>query len=194
VSVVFAWAMSAASASASTILSINPSITTVNVGDTVTLNIDIENVFDLFSYNFDLAFDPDILSFQSIVEGEFPKSGDPPDDDTFFFTLGEENPGTISFTTNAIIGSVGVTGGGTLAVATFLAIMAGETEITFPDQFPNQLLFSDSSDNPIAVSAISALVQVNAGTSTVPDQTATMILFATALVALAACRSFTLES
>ena len=189
-SVVFVWALSAASASANAILSINPATTTVNVGDTFTLDIQIDGVVDLFSYNFDLSFDPDFLQFQDIVEGDFPKTGISEVFQTDFFTLGEENPGTLSFITNVIYGPTGNTGSGTLAVARFKAMMAGETWITFPEQFPNQLLFSDSSDNPIAVSAVSGFVQVNGVASAVPEEPSTIILLVAAL-ALAACRGFT---
>ena len=182
--------MSAVSASANTILSTNPATTTVNVGDTFTVDIYIEGVVDLFSYNFDLTFDSSILDFQSIVEGEFPKSGISPGDDTVFFSLEEENPGTVSFITNAIVGSEGVSGSGTLAIATFFALMAGTTSIDFPDEFPHDFTFSDSEGNPIAFSAInSGSVQVN-GVATVPEEPSAMILLASAL-ALAACRRFT---
>jgi Cohesin domain len=185
-SVVFVCAMFAASASAGPILSINPATTTVSVGDSFTLNIDIAGVDDLFSYNFDLLFDPEILRFDGIAEGEFLKSGTFPG--TEFFSLGEETPGLVSFITNSIYGDEGVTGSGTLAIATFFALMPGETLISFPTEFPNQLLFSDSSDSPIGVTADEGLVQVNA--STVPDEPSAMILLVAAL-AVAACRCFT---
>ena len=189
--VVFVWAMAAASASANTILSIDPATTTVNVGDTFSVNINIAGVVDLFSYNFDLFFNPDILSFQSIVEGDFPKSGIDPAPETSFFTLGEENPGVVSFVTNSIFGPAGASGSGTLAIATFLAMMAGETTIDFETEFPPEfaidLTFSDSHDNPIVFSAINAgSVQVN-GVATVPEEPSAIILL-TAALALAACR------
>lgn len=188
-SVVFVWAMSTATASANTILSIDPATTTVNVGDTFSVNINIAGVEDLFSYNFDLLFDPDILLFQSITEGAFLTSGG---DATFFIDGdGLTTPGIVAFTTSAIFGATGVSGGGTLAIATFEAKMAGETDITFPDQFPFQLLFSDSIDMPIAVSAFEGTVQVNA--SAVPEEPSTMILLVAA-VALSACRCFTRAS
>ena len=174
-------------------LFINPAATTVNVGDTFTVNIDIAGVTDLFSYNFDLSFDPNILSFLNIVEGDFPKSGVAPGEETIFFSLGEENPGTVSFITSAIIGSAGVTGGGTLATATFTALMAGTTFLTFPDDALHDFTFSNSQGNPIDFSAIdSGSVNVS-GVVTVPEEPSTMILLVSAL-ALAACRSVTRES
>ena len=175
--------MSATAASATPILSIDPATTTVNVGDTFTLNIDIAGVIDLFSYNFDLAFDQSILAFQSIVEGPFPQSAA----STFFIAGQELTPGYVSFTGNTVIGPTGVSGGGTLAIATFLALMAGTTSIILPDQ-----LFIDSNFNSIAFDAInSGLVEVIGVASPVPDEPSTMILLA---LALAAGRSFTRAS
>ena len=183
--VFFVWAMSAVSTSASPILSIDPASTTVNAGDTFTLNIDIADVVDLFTYNFDLAFDQNILAFQSIVEGPFPQNAE----STFFIAGQELTPGTVSFTGNTVLGPTGVSGSGTLAIATFLAIMAGTTSITFPDQ-----LFIDSNFDQISFDAInSGSVQVNGVTSAVPEEPSTMILLASAL-AFAACRCFTRAS
>lgn len=188
--VVFVWAMSSASASANAILFINPATTTVNVGDTFTLGVHIDGVVDLFSYNFDLAFDSSILSFVGIVDGGFI----PPGDIDLFFPGEEWTEGIVSATGNSVYGDgAGVNGNGTLAFATFMAMMAGETWITFPDQFPNELLFSDSTGAPIAVSAVSGLVQVNGVTSAVPDEPSPMILLVAAL-ALAACRCYTRAS
>jgi hypothetical protein len=199
--VVFAWAMSVASASANPILFIDPSTTAVNVNDTFTVNIAIAGVTDLFSYNFDLGFDPEILSFLSIAEGDF-FPHQPPCDEAFtppceipFFIPGEELiPGTVSFTGDAVTvvdQNVGVNDDGILAVATFRAIMAGTSSIAL-----SNWLFLDSTlddQNPIGFSAVNTgSVQVN-GVATVPDEPSTMVVLIAAL-ALAGYRSFTQPS
>jgi Cohesin domain len=187
VSIVFVWAMSAASASATPILSIDPTSTTVNVGDSVVLEIKIGNVIDLFAFSFDLLFDQTILSFQSITEGAFLTSGGDP---TFFIpgSVFPPDSGTVSGTGNVVIGA-GVSGSGTLAIATFLAQMDGTSSISF-----QELVFVDSNSALIAVDAVnSGSVEVIGVPSAVPDEPSAMILLASAL-ALAACRSFTRAS
>ena len=193
-SIVLVWAMCGAPASASPILFINPSASTVNVGATVELRIEIADVTDLFFYNFDLLFDPNILEYVDIVEGAFLKSGDFPD--TEFILPGEENPGIVSFISNAVRGDTGVTGGGTLAIATFLAVSPGISAISIPESLnePDQplldLTFGDSEFNLITFAQINgASVRVNQAQS-VPDVPSPTVLLISVL-ALAACRKFT---
>ena len=188
-SIVFVWAMSAASAFASPILSISPAASMVNVHEDVFLTIDIADVVDLYSYNFDLTFDPTILSFVEIVEGGFPQGGLSPGDTYFIPGDGVTTSGVVSFTGNTLIAlPSGVSGTGTLAIAKFLAITPGITSIVLSDQ-----LFLDSTldlDNPISFSQINeATVQVN-GVASVPDAPSSLTLLVSVL-ALAACRRST---
>ena len=178
--------MSAASASATPILSIDPTSTTVNVGDSVVLEIKIGDVVDLFAFSFDLVFDQTILSFQSITEGAFLTSGGDP---TFFIsgTVFPPDSGTVSGTGNVVLGP-GVSGSGTLAIATFLAQMAGTSSITFQDP-----VFVDSNNALIAFDPINSGSVEVIGVFAVPDEPSGMILLASAL-ALAACRCFTRAS
>ncbi len=180
------------SASANPILSVNPSTTTVNVGDTFTVDIDIANVVDLFSYNFDLVFDPTYLLFSGIVQGTFFPPPPPGEDSSFFPGLEDLALGRVEFVADSVVGNnPGVSGDGTLAIATFEARMAGTPSITLAN-----LLFLDATfdlENPILFSAINAAsVQVD-GVATVPEEPSTMILVVAAL-ALAAYRSITQAS
>jgi general secretion pathway protein D len=174
--------LSALPAAAAPILSITPASQTVNVGDTVTVNVDITDVLDLFAYQFDVAFDPSILSFQSIVEGSFPGGS------TFFFVTDDPlTPNTVELIANAVLGPIGVNGSGTLAIATFTALMAGAPSISLTN-----LLFYDSTlnfDNPIAFDRTDSAEVVVRGepTASVPDDPSLMILLAASL-SLAAFR------
>lgn len=42
-----------------------------NVGDTIDVVVDVTNVTDLFSYGFDIAYDPAILSLSTVAQGTF---------------------------------------------------------------------------------------------------------------------------
>ena len=122
-------ACSALPAAAAPILSIAP-IPSVSVGDTFTVNVDITDVTDLYGYQFDLSFDTNYLqvvpqivngSPQDVVEGPFLATGGA----TFFIPGVHNGAGTIEFTIDLLLGSVsGVTGSGTLASITFLALAA----------------------------------------------------------------------
>ena len=48
--------------------------TSVRVGDTFTLNLNAEKVTDLAGWQFDLAFDPDVLEAVEVSEGDFLKA------------------------------------------------------------------------------------------------------------------------
>jgi len=184
----FVLALSAVSASASPILSVAPLSQTVSVGDTFTVNIDIADVVDLFAFSFDLAFDPNIVTFQSIVEGTLLQSGG------LAFIGSELSPGTISIG-NSLIGPVsGVGGGGTLAIVTFFATMAGTTSFSFP-VVPDLVFFLDSNLGEIAIGEPTpGSVLVNAApTSSVPDKPSIMVLVAAGL-SLAAFRCVTRAS
>ena len=45
----------------------------IHVGDTFTLDLSAENVFDLAGWQFDIAFDPDVLEAVEVNEGDFLK-------------------------------------------------------------------------------------------------------------------------
>ena len=57
-------------------LSIDPTTQTTSTGTVVTVDVDITNVSDLYGYQFDLTFDPNVLQAVSSTEGTFLSSGD----------------------------------------------------------------------------------------------------------------------
>lgn len=106
-------------AAAAPLVSIVPATGTFQVGETVSFDVVVANVLDLFSFQFDVAFDPTVFSavptadgFSS--EGAFLKSGG----DTFFIggSVDAPQPGIIAATADSLLGDVsGVSGAGTLA-------------------------------------------------------------------------------
>jgi hypothetical protein len=70
-----ALSLSAAHASATPILNIEPPSQVVHPGPSFSLDVLISNVADLYAFQFDLGFDPLILSATGVTEGPFLPSG-----------------------------------------------------------------------------------------------------------------------
>ncbi|MYE91676.1 T9SS type A sorting domain-containing protein, partial [Candidatus Poribacteria bacterium] len=100
--------------------------TPIYTGDTFTLDISAETVFDLAGWQFDIAFDPAILEAVSVSEGNFLKTGG-----TTFFQSGsiDNAAGKITGLGAARLSAQGVTGTGTLLQVRFKAKSGGETKL-----------------------------------------------------------------
>ena len=106
--------------------------TPIHTGDTFTLNLRAENVFDLAGWQFDIAFDPSILEAINVSEGNFLKT----DGGTTFFHGGsiDNASGKITGLNAARLSGGGVSGTGLLLQVRFKAKAAGETELAL-DKF-----------------------------------------------------------
>ena len=98
------------------------------MGDTFTLDIRAETVFDLAGWQFDIAFDPAALEAISVTEGDFLKT----DGGTTFFQGGsiDNAAGKIIGLSAARLSASGVSGTGTLLQVRFKAKSGGETKLT----------------------------------------------------------------
>ncbi len=101
--------------------------TPIHIGDTFTLDIRAENVFDLAGWQFDIAFDPAALEAIDVSEGDFLKT----DGGSTFFQSGsiDNAAGKIGGLSAARLSTQGVTGTGTLLQVRFKAKSDGETEL-----------------------------------------------------------------
>ena len=98
------------------------------VGDTITLNLNTENISDLAGWQADITFDPNVLEAIKVTEGDFLK---PEGEDTFFQGGTIDNTeGKITDMYSARISESGVSGTGTLLSVTFMAKAGGETDVT----------------------------------------------------------------
>ena len=106
--------------------------TPIHTGDTFTLDIRAENIFDMAGWQFDIAFDPAILEAVDVSEGDFLKA----DGGATFFQSGSINnaAGKITGLSAARLSTQGVAGTGTLLQVRFKAKAAGETELAL-DKF-----------------------------------------------------------
>ena len=102
--------------------------TPIHIGDTFTLDIRAENVFDLAGWQFDIAFDPATLEAVDVSEGDFLKT----DSGTTFFQGGriENAAGKITGLIAGRISEGGVSGSGSVLQVRFKAKAEGETGLT----------------------------------------------------------------
>ena len=101
--------------------------TPIHLGDTFTLDVRAENVFDLAGWQFDITFDPAVLEAINVSEGNFLKK----DGGTTFFQSGsiDNTAGKIAGLNAARLSTQGVTGTGVLVQVRFRAKSAGETDL-----------------------------------------------------------------
>ena len=150
-------------ARADSILSIQPSLSTPNVGSVFDVFVNISNASDLYAFQFDISFDPTILSAMSVTEGSlFPGSGITTE------TI-DNTSGSISFIADVLTGAPsGVSGDGTLADLTFQAVSEGTSPIALSNMI---LLDFDLSDIPFSKTDGTV-----SPTSSVPEPTALLLL------------------
>ena len=101
--------------------------TPIHTGDTFTLDIRAENVFDLAGWQFDITFDPAILEAIDVSEGDFLKMDG---GNTFFHSGSIDNAAGKITGLNAARFSGGVSGVGTLLQVRFKAKSTGDTQLT----------------------------------------------------------------
>ncbi len=160
------------------IVSAVPETQNIAVGNTFTVDIDVNNVADLYDYQFSLVFDPAYLQADSITEGAlFANTGDS------FFSPGtiDNSSGTVALTYDTLFSpGPGVAGPGTIATAQFTALSNGTSSIGISPS--SDLILQDSQGNTLDVTAQSANVTV--GASPVPEP-ATVSLLLIGLVFMA---------
>ena len=143
-------------------VSVDVAAPTVSIGDNVVVTVDIANVADLYGFQFDLGFDPSLLSFTggSSTEGAFLPGGGT----TFFIGGIDDGSGTVSGTADTLIGAIpGVSGAGTLATFDFTAVGSGAGALTL-----GNVVLLDSNLASIDFQAVQSSVTVRPAT-TVPE-------------------------
>ena len=98
----------------------------IDAGDTFTLEVRAEDIYNLAGWQFDIAYDPAVLEAVEVNEGDFLKTGG----ETFFQSGKIENrSGKIKGLSSARLGEDGVSGTGILLSVTFTAKTAGRTQL-----------------------------------------------------------------
>jgi len=133
-------------------LTVTPSAS-VAPGSSVSVDVAISDIADLYAYQFSLAFNPNLLQVSSYSLGSFLRGSV----DTFGDSGTLDNAGgTISYVFNSLVGpEAGVSGSGSLLRVTFSALADGVSALNFSD-----LLLLDSSGNDIAATVTGGIVTV----------------------------------
>ena len=97
----------------------------IYLGDTFTLDLNVENIHNLGGWQFDIAFDHTVLEAVEVNEGNFLKT----QGGATFFQRGtiQNRSGKIAGLSSARLSEDGVSGTGALLSATFIAKSAGQT-------------------------------------------------------------------
>jgi len=161
------------------IVSTQPAVSTATVGSSFDVFVNISPVTAFYAFQFDITFDPAILSATSVAEGTFLQSGG-----NFFPGFTDNPSGSITFIANSLIGPDGISGSGTLADIKFLALGPGTSLIDLSNVI--LLVLLDSKLDDIAFTTTSGSVTVVSGVS-VPEP-ATILLISMGLVALGIVR------
>ena len=99
----------------------------IDAGDTFTLEIRAEDIYNLAGWQFDIVYDPAVLEALEVNEGDFLKTGD----GATFFQRGaiDNRSGKIKDLSSARLSEDGVSGTGMLLSVTFTAKAPGHTRL-----------------------------------------------------------------
>jgi general secretion pathway protein D len=112
------------------VLSLRPSAPEVNQNGSFTVNVQVDNVSELFSAPMRVKYDNKTLKLLEVVQGDFMK-GD--GQQVTFAESKAEADGVAIINLNRVPGSGGISGSGTLVTLKFQAIAKGTTAINFQD-------------------------------------------------------------
>lgn len=151
------------------------------VGSIAQVDVRIDDVADLYGYNFSVNFDPTRLHLDSATAGSFLGAG--ADTVTGYADVDNDN-GLLSFAYGSLVSMVpGVNGGGILFSLQFDTLTAGNAGLSFSD-----VLFLDSALNDIAVVAVPGTLQVGAPAGADVPEPASLALLGIGGLAVAARR------
>jgi hypothetical protein len=116
-------------------ITIDPSKSSINPNTNFSVDISIESIVDLYAFQFDFDFTPNLLTVSNILPGTFLSDGS-----GFLPGFIDNNVGKISFIGDTLIGPVsGKSGSGVLATIEFTSVSPGIANL-----FVENTIFLDS--------------------------------------------------
>ncbi len=135
---------------AQAVLKILPQVQSVGIDSISSINLYIENVYDLHAYSIKISYNPELVKYESIQKGDFLS-----DQQTFFYPLVDTLLGTLQID-EAILGTDSENGSGSLAVIFLKGKNNGEVPLKITDHD-----FRDSSNASIQVDVIDGSIVVD---------------------------------
>lgn len=117
------------------LISITPSLSTIGVGDTFSVNVHVDQAVDLTSWQFDLKYNPLLLRAEAVTEGPFLNSFG-----TTLFSPGviDNSTGDMTLVTNVFVDFGPLpNGNGELAIVHFRALGLGVSPLDLQNLFLN---------------------------------------------------------
>jgi hypothetical protein len=166
------------------LIELRPSLSSVDVGNGFTIDVNAVDVTDLFAYQIDITFDPLAVEAGIVSDGGFLTSGGGLSVFGGLLALTIDNTLGVITILDALTGPAppasGVTGTGLLATLGFTARSAGSTQIGLTN-----VIAEDASGAPIELSALQgAAVDVTSVATPVPEP-GTLLLVSSALALVA---------
>ena len=157
-------------------ISLAPSAGPVGIGDELTVRVAVTDVVDLYAYQIDFGFDPTVLRFLGVSEGNFLSDLGPTN---FMDGMVDNTAGSVSYVANSMTGAVfGRSGSGVLLDFRLLATGGGLTTLRLPN-----VLFLNSSFEELAL--VSSPLDILIGPAAVPLPGTLLLLTAGLLAAYA---------
>jgi hypothetical protein len=150
-----------------TSIGVQPVPDTVPLGDPVVVNVNVSGLPDLFAFQFDIGFNPSVLSAVSVTEGSlFSSIGV-----SFSSGIIDNTAGTITFVADSLSGlDPGISLDGTLVEVQFSTIAAGASSLGLTN-----VILLDSNLDDISADTVNADVIVT-GASEVPEPSSFLLL------------------
>jgi hypothetical protein len=143
----------ALSAAATQVL-LAPAAINVTVADPFAVDVRVADAPGLYSFQFDLAFDPALMQLEAVLEGDFLIAGGAPT--SFIAGTIDNTAGTLLFTANSLFGpGPGVSGDGVLARLLFKASAAGQGVLTL-----DKVLLLDAALNEIDAVSVNGAIDI----------------------------------
>lgn len=149
--------------SATSTLYIDPPIVYTSSDETFVVNIMVANVAYLFAWQTNITFDPSVIEFLNVSEGDFLQ--DQPEGTTLLTNLGSATDGWILFGATTTGTYQGISGTGTLATVEFRVMTDGESEIDIETE---PLWYDQNEDGIVDPGELVDVTKLQSQTSPVP--------------------------